>query len=67
MDRKRYIKLFIIMLVAIIILAFDIAYSIVQEFDYEQRKESGNARWEQVENRITEIEDRLNTVEEKVH
>lgn len=67
MEKKRYIKLFIIMIVAIIILIFDIAHSILQEVDYEKRKDSGNDRWLQVENRILQTEEKTNTIEEKVN
>ena len=66
MDRKKYIKMFIIMSIAIIMLVFDIVHSILQEIDYEQRKESGNDRWLQVENRIVQIEEKINTLEEKL-
>lgn len=66
MDRKRYIKIFIIMSIAIIILIFDIVHSILQEIDYESRKESGNDRWLQIENRIVQIEEKINTLEEKL-
>lgn len=40
MDRKRYIKILVVMAIAIIILVCDIVFSIKQEVDYEQRKES---------------------------
>lgn len=66
MDRKKYIKMFIIMSIAIIILVFDIVHSILQEIDYEQRKESGNDRWLQVENRILQTEEKVNTFEEEL-
>ena len=66
MEKQRYIKLFIIMVVAIIILVFDIVHSILQEVDYEQRKDSGNDRWLQVENRILQTEEKVNTLEEKL-
>lgn len=66
MDKKKYIKIFIIMSIAIIILIFDIVHSILQEIDYEARKESGNDRWLQVENRIVQIEEKINTLEEKL-
>lgn len=65
MDKKRYIKIFIIMAIAIIVLVFDIVHSILQEIDYNQRKESGNDRWLQVENRIIQIEEKVNALEEK--
>lgn len=34
--------------------------------DYEARKESGNERWKQVENRILQIEEKVNTLEEEI-
>lgn len=34
--------------------------------DYEQRKESGNERWKQVENRILQTEEKVNMLEEEV-
>lgn len=66
MDKKRYIKIFVIMSIAIIILLFDIVHSIIQEIDYNQRKESGNDRWYQVENRILNTEEKINAIEEKM-
>ena len=66
MDKKRYIKIFVIMSIAIIILLFDIAHSIIQEIDYNQRKESGNDKWLQVENRILNTEEKINAIEEKM-
>lgn len=66
MDKKRYIKIFVIMSIAIIILLFDIVHSIIQEIDYNQRKESGNDRWLQVENRILNTEEKINAIEEKM-
>ena len=66
MEKKRYIKIFVIMSIAIIILLFDIVHSIIQEIDYNQRKESGNDRWYQVENRILNTEEKINAIEEKM-
>lgn len=66
MEQKRYIKMFIIMTVAIIILVFDIIHSVLQEVDYEQRKDSGNDRWLQVENRIIQTEEKINAIEERL-
>lgn len=34
--------------------------------DYEQRKESGNDRWKQVENRILKTEEKVNQLEEDI-
>lgn len=37
-------------------------YSIVMLVDYEQRKDSGNDRWKQVEERILRIEDKVEAI-----
>ena len=37
-------------------------YSVVMLIDYEQRKESGNDRWKQVEERILRIEDKVEAI-----
>ena len=37
-------------------------YSIVMLIDYEQRKDSGNDRWRQVEERILRIEDKVEAI-----
>ena len=35
--------------------------------DYEARKESGNERWKQVENRILQTEEKVNRLEEELN
>lgn len=35
-------------------------------YDYEDRKESGNERWLQVENRILQTEEKMNRLEEDI-
>ena len=35
-------------------------------YDYEARKESGNERWLQVENRILQTEEKVNKLEEEI-
>lgn len=37
-------------------------YSVVMLIDYEQRKDSGNDRWKQVEERILRIEDKVEEI-----
>ena len=66
MEKKRYIKILVVMAIAIIILVCDIVFSVKQELDYEQRKQSGNDRWLQVENRIIQTEEKVNAIEEKL-
>lgn len=34
--------------------------------DYEQRKESGNERWKQVENRILQTEEKVENLEKEI-
>lgn len=41
-------------------------YSIVMLIDYEQRKDSGNDRWKQVEERILRIENKVLELEENL-
>lgn len=50
----------------LVILAFNIIETIVQTVDYENRKDSGNERWLQVENRILQTEEKVNTFEEEL-
>lgn len=65
MNRKD--KVIIIGLIfVLIILAFNIINSAVTTIDYEKRKNSGNERWLQVENRILQTEEKINTFEEEL-
>ena len=65
MNRKD--KIIIIGLIfVLIVLAFNIIETIVQTVDYENRKDSGNERWLQVENRILQTEEKVNTFEEEL-
>ena len=65
MERKD--KVIVVGLV--IVLAF-ILINIISTFntmsDYEARKESGNERWKQVENRILQTEEKVNMLEEEL-
>mgnify|MGYP001851330351 CR=1 FL=1 len=44
-------------IIIIIILIIEMVYSIYTYFDYNKRKESGNERWKQVEERIERLEE----------
>lgn len=46
------------------ILAYNLFFSAVQLTDYNKRKDSGNARWNMVEERIIKIEDDVNSLKE---
>lgn len=67
MNKSKYIKLIILMIIVIIVLIIDIYLSIMQEIDYNQRKEYGNDRWLQVENRIIETEEKIRAIERELH
>lgn len=53
----------ILVLVFILINIFSTAHTM---YDYEERKDSGNERWLQVENRILQTEEKVNRLEEKL-
>ena len=54
------------LVVVLVILAFNMIETVVQLIDYENRKESGNERWFQVENRILQTEEKVNKLEEEI-
>lgn len=54
------------LVLVLVILAFNIIETIAQLADYEKRKESGNERWFQVENRILQTEEKVNKLEEEI-
>lgn len=45
------------LIIILIFLIFQLAYTVFNYFDYEERKKSGNERWLQVEERIKAIEE----------
>ena len=53
----------ILILIFIVINIFSTAHTM---YDYEARKESGNERWLQVENRILQTEEKVNRLEEEI-
>ena len=54
------------LVLVLVILAFNIIETIAQLADYEKRKESGNERWFQVENRILQTEEKVTRLEEEI-
>ena len=50
----------------LVILAFNFVETIIQSLDYEKKKNSGNERWFQVENRILQTEEKVNKLEEEI-
>ena len=65
MDRKDKVIIMGLIFV-LVVLAFNIISSINQTLDYEKRKDSGNDRWLQVENRIIQSEEKVNKLEEEI-
>ena len=65
MERKDKVVVagLLIVLLFIIVNIFSTVHTMS---DYEQRKESGNERWKQVENRILQTEEKVNTLEEEI-
>lgn len=65
MERKDKIMVagLIIVLLFILINMFSTLHTMD---DYEARKESGNERWLQVENRILQTEEKVNRLEEQL-
>lgn len=59
MEHKKGILLLSFILLFLIA---NFIYSIVMLVDYEQRKDSGNDRWKQVEERILRIEDKVEAI-----
>ena len=65
MDKNNR-KLSILTLVIIILLAILIGLDIFHIKDYNSKVTSGNARWEQVEDRILEYEHKIDLLEKDV-
>ena len=53
--RDKIMSAFLVMILFMLI--FEFGYTIVNFIDYEARKDSGNERWKQVEERIKKIEE----------
>lgn len=65
MERKDKIVVAGLVLILIFII-INIFSTIHTMSDYEQRKESGNDRWKQVENRILQTEEKVNVLEKEI-
>ena len=65
MERKDKVVVagLVLVLIFIIINIFSTVHTMD---DYEARKQSGNDRWKQVENRILQTEEKVNTLEEEI-
>lgn len=60
-NRGLWLLIFIL-----ILLISNCIYNYFMLVDYEQRKDSGNDRWKQVEERIIRIENKVNDLEDKL-
>ena len=65
MERKDKVVVAVLILVLIFIIV-NIFSTLNTMSDYEARKESGNERWKQVENRILRTEEKVNSLEEEI-
>lgn len=60
-------KITIIGLIIVLVFLFiNMLSTILYNIDYEKRKESGNDRWLQVENRILQTEEKVKKLEEEL-
>lgn len=62
-DIKKVIGILIVLLIVLVI---EMIVSIYHIGNYDAQKASGNARWNQVEQRIVNIEERIKIVENKL-
>ena len=54
------------LILILVFIVLNILSTIHTMYDYESRKESGNERWLQVENRILQTEEKVNKLEEEI-
>lgn len=54
---KREKTTLIVMIGVLLMLILDFGFLLIEHMDYKNRKEAGNTRWQQVEERIKEIEE----------
>ena len=60
-------KLVIISLILVLVFLFiNMISTITTTIDYEKRKESGNDRWKQVEERILKTENKVDSLEKEI-
>ena len=65
MEKKDKVMIVGLILVLIFII-INIFSTLNTMADYQQRKDNGNERWKQVENRILQTEDKVNILEEEI-
>lgn len=63
MNSKNIKIIITLAIIVFVLLLGNLFVSVRQEIDYNRRKESGNDRWLQVENRILQIEEEIDEVQ----
>nr|DAQ40938.1 MAG TPA: hypothetical protein [Caudoviricetes sp.] len=63
MSNKKIKIIITLAIIVFVLLLGNLFVSVRQEIDYNRRKESGNDRWLQVENRILQIEEEIDEVQ----
>nr|DAM91463.1 MAG TPA: hypothetical protein [Caudoviricetes sp.] len=63
MEEKKIKTIIALAILVFILLSGNLIVSIIQEIDYNKRKNSGDTKWLQVENRILQIEEKVNEVQ----
>lgn len=66
MENKKDKIVIITAIVILIMLIFNFIETIYQLIDYEERKDAGNDRWLQVENRILQTEEKVKELEGEI-
>lgn len=63
---SRESKNVIILLFALLVISlFNIGFTLYHVGNYDKQKAAGNSRWEQVEKRIIEVEERMERIEQE--
>lgn len=62
MNDKKIISTISVLIVLLFVIILNLAIEISHIINYNQQKENGNQRWLQVENRIIEMEEKVNTI-----
>ena len=60
---KRCKMFYATIIICFIILTINFVMNLAEQIDYEKRKDTGNERWKQVEERIINIEKRVGVLE----
>ena len=63
---KRDKVMIIGLIIILIFMLINIFSTVHTMYDYETRKDTGNERWLQVENRILQTEEKVNRLEEEI-